>query len=169
MSPAATLPAPHPLVWHASSPWTAVTSSLSWVSLCISPLNVLGGSTAVSLPSGGPRNCLQASRGRPGWVPQDSFPLSWQLLSPTPVLQEVWPPAISRGRREAEESVGRSARAETTAGPPCMCGGRTKLNEEDEAGLEGWRVRLGHRRTQWAIKRAKRRSMINSVGLRAED
>ena len=105
MSPAATLPAPHPLVWHASSPWTAVTSSLSWVSLCISPLNVLGGSTAVSLPSGGPRNCLQASRGRPGWVPQDSFPLSWQLLSPTPVLQEVWPPAISRGRREAEESV----------------------------------------------------------------
>ena len=49
--------------------------------------------------------CLQASRGWPGWVPQDSFPLSWQLLSPTPVLQEVWPPAISRGCREAEESV----------------------------------------------------------------
>lgn len=49
--------------------------------------------------------CLQASRGWPGWVPQDSFPLSWQLLSPTPVLQEVWPPAVSRGRREAEEPV----------------------------------------------------------------
>lgn len=61
------------------------------------------------------------------------------------------------------------ARAETTVGPPCLCGGRTKLNEEDETGLEGWRVRLGHRRIQGAIKRVKRRSMINSVGLRAED
>ena len=62
-----------------------------------------------------------------------------------------------------------STHAETTAGPPCMCGGWTKLSEEDEIGLEGWRVRLGHWRTQWAIKRVKRRSMINAVGLRAED
>lgn len=97
MSPAATLPAPHPLDWHVPSPWAAVTRNLSWVSLCISPLNVVGGSTAVSLPSGpglpsGPRNCVfkpaEASQGGYPKIPSCSHgscfpqPLSCRKCGP---------------------------------------------------------------------------------------
>lgn len=92
MPPAANLPAPHPLVWHASSPWTAVIRILLWVSLCISSLNVLGGSTAVSLPFGRPRNCVckPAEAGQGGYpkIPSHSHgscspqPLSCRKCGP---------------------------------------------------------------------------------------
>lgn len=78
--------------------------------------------------------CGLAEGREPGWAPQDSLPASRQLL---PILQEVWPPAVSRGCREAEEPLHHHAER----GPPAREGQRPPLQHPHHRAVSGRRAR----------------------------